>query len=61
MFSGPSGNKMKRTILLESPTFEDLLGLSCGLGLGILTAIYFRKERDKHFVNSDELGTFFFK
>ena len=36
---------------LESPTFEDLLRLSCGLGLDILTAIYFRKARDNTFSN----------
>ena len=47
----------------ESPTLEDLLRLSCGLqvGLDILTAIYFRKARDKQFLNSNELSTFFFK
>ena len=46
---------------LESPTFEDLLRLSCGLGLDIVTATYFPRARDKHFLNKSELGTFFFK
>ena len=43
----------------QPPTFEDLPRLSCGLGLDILTVMYFRKARDKHFLKSDELGAFF--
>ena len=48
---------------LESPTLKDLLRLNCGLhvGLDILTAIYFRKARDKLFLNLNAFSTFFFK
>lgn len=50
----------RQTRPLESPTLKNLLRLSWGQGLVILTAIYFRKARDKHLPNSDQLGTFFF-
>ena len=48
---------------LESPTPKDLLRLNCGLnvGLDILTAIYFRKARDKLLLNLNAFSTFFFK
>ena len=65
LYAGFYCSKINTTIIFESPTLKDLLRLSCGLhvGLDILTAIYFRirKSRDKLFLNSNELYTFFFK
>ena len=52
---------VKITRRLEAPTLEHLLRLSCGLHVGLDILIYFRKARDKHFLNSNELIAFFFK
>ena len=64
-YAGFYCSKINTTIIFESPNLKDLLRLGCGLHVGLdnLTAIYFRirKSRDKHFLNSNELCTFFFE